>query len=122
MTTQTKKPAPIFPDIPVGQPLVDENGYLKSTWDFALNDIFQGLQTNFSNEGVLFPALDANDIATIQAIYNPALIGSPLPQGTPDISGKTIFDSTNRVPKIFIITYDISGNIVTAAWKTFTLT
>lgn len=121
MTTQTKKPASIFPDIPVGQPLVDKDGYLTPTWDFALNDIFQGLQTNFSNEGILFPALSAADIATIQSIYAP-LIGSPLPQDTPDISGKTVFDSTNRVPKIFIITYDISGNITTAAWKTFTLT
>ena len=121
MVTQTKKPSAIFPDIPRGQPLVDQKGMLTPDWNFALNDVFQGLQTNFSNEGILFPPLSANDIATIQAIYTP-LIGSPLPQDTPDISGKTIFDSTNRVPKQFIITYDISGNILTAAWKTFTLT
>lgn len=121
MTTQRKKPSSLFPDIPRGQPLVDKDGVLTPTWNFALNDVFQGLQNNFSNEGVLFPPLSATDIATIQAIYTP-LIGSPLPQGIPDISGKTVFDSTNRVPKQFIITYDISGNIVTAAWKTFTLT
>jgi len=120
MTTQKKQPQSIFPDLPRGK-LLDEKGNLTSTWNFALNDVFQGLQTNFSNEGILFPPLDATDIATIQAIYTP-LIGSPLPQDTPDISGKTIFDSTNRVPKIFVITYDGSGNILTAAWKTFTLT
>ena len=122
MTTQTKKPSSIFPDYPREQPIVEKNGHLKSKWDFSLNSLYQALQVNFSNEGILFPSLNAADIATIEAIYNPSLIGSPLPQNIPDISGKTIFDSTNRVPKIFIITYDGSGNILTAAWKTFTLT
>jgi hypothetical protein len=122
MTTQTKKPSSIFPDYPREQPIIKKDGSLTSTWDLSLNSLYQALQSNFSNEGILFPQLDANDISTIQSIYNPSLIGSPLPQNIPDISGKTVFDSTNRVPKQFIITYDGSGNILTAAWKTFILT
>lgn len=123
MTTQTKKPSSIFPDYPRGQVAVESNRMFTSTWDFSLNSLYQALQTNFSNEGILFPALSSSDISTIQAIYTP-LIGSPLPEGIPDISGKTVFDTTNRVPKQFIITYDGASppNIVTAAWKTFTLT
>lgn len=121
MTLQTKQAQSIFPDYPREQPMVDKSGTLSATWDFSLNSLYQALQANFSNEGILFPALSAANISTIQGIYTP-LIGNPLPQNIPDISGKTVFDSTNRVPKQFIITYDGSGNIVTAAWKTFTLT
>lgn len=131
MVDQTKQNQAIFPDYPREQPLIEKNGKLTTTWDMSLNSLYQALQNNFSNEGILFPALSATDIATIQSIYTP-LIGQPLPQNVPgnngenipDISGKTVFDSTNRVPKQFIITYDGSTppNIVTAAWKTFTLT
>jgi hypothetical protein len=94
--------------------------------------LFQALQNNFSNEGILFPSLTQQEITAIENIYVP-YIGSPLPQNDPvnekqinipDISGKTVFDSTNRVPKQFIITYDTSTppNIVSARWYTFTLT
>jgi hypothetical protein len=123
MTTQEKKPQSIFPDLPRESPVVDREGNFTAYWSLGLGALFQALQENFKNEGIVFPPLDADDIATIQAIYTP-LIGSPLPQGIPDISGQTIFDSTNRVPKQFIITYDGSTppNILTATWKTFTLT
>lgn len=131
MVDQTKQNQSIFPDYPREQPLVEKNGKLTTTWDMSLNSLYQALQTNFSNEGIVFPPLSASDIATIQSIYTP-LIGQPLPQNVPenngeyvpDISGKTVFDTTNRVPKQFIITYDgaTPPNIVTAAWKTFTLT
>lgn len=122
MTTQTKLPQSIFPDYPREQPAVDSKGNLKPTWDLSLNSLYQALQTNFKNEGIVFPPLTASQIATIQAIYTP-YITFPLPQNIPDISGQTIFDSTNRVPKIFIITYDTSTppNITAASWKTFTI-
>jgi hypothetical protein len=102
---------------------VDKEGNFMPLLDLAFGFLFQALQTNFKNEGIVFPPLTATQIATIQAIYTP-LIGSPLPQNIPDISGQTIFDSTNRVPKQFIITYDgaTPPNIVTASWMTFTLT
>lgn len=122
MTTQRKKPQSIFPDIPRGQPLVDKDGSLTPTWNFALNDVFQGLQTNYSNEGLLFPALSASDMATIQSNYT-SFINQPLPQTLPDISGKTVFNTTTRSPYQFIITYDASNppNISTAQWVQFTM-
>jgi hypothetical protein len=94
--------------------------------------MFQALQDNFSNEGIIFPPLNASEVAQIKGVYAP-YIGKPLPQndpnnGTqvviPDISGKTIFNSTLRVPQQFIITYDTSTppKITDARWYTFTLT
>jgi len=129
MTTQTKIPQSLFPDIPRGQKAVDDEGNFTQPWMLGLSSLYQGLQKNFSNEGLRLPLLTATELATIQAIYTP-LIGSPLPQQTgvqsfiPDISGAMIFDSTNRVPKVFIITFDgsIPPNILTAAWKTYTVT
>lgn len=124
MATQTKLPQSIFPDYPREKKAINSDGTLTFSWELGLGALFQALQANFKNEGILFPSLNATQIADIQAIYNPTFIGIPLPSNIPDISGQTIFDSTNRVPKIFIITYDGSTppNVLTAAWKTFTLT
>ena len=130
--TQETKPESLFPDYPREQVIVDKDGVINPLFDLGLGSLFQALQENFSNEGILFPPLTFAEITTIQDIYQP-YIGSPLPQNDPtntkqiyipDISGKTVFDSTNRVPKQFIITYDTSTppNIVTARWYTFTLT
>ena len=130
--TQTKKPESIFPDYPREQKIVDSDGVINPLFDLGLGSMFQALQDNFSNEGILFPSLTKTELDKIEAIYQP-YIGKPLPQNDPtvakqksipDISGKTIFDSTTRVPKQFIITYDTSTppKIVTAKWYTFTLT
>lgn len=115
--TNSRQPQSIFPDYPRERPIVDKTGNLSDLWDLGLSSLFQALQVNFSNEGILFPLLNSDQIATIQSIYTP-LIGFPLPQNIPDISGKTIFDETNRIPKQFIITYDSStpANISTAQW------
>lgn len=123
MTTQSKIPQSIFPDYPRSTPIVDKSGNFTSTIDLAFNLLFQALQANFKNEGILLPPLDTDQINSIQNIYTP-LIGSPLPFNIPDISGQTIFDSTARVPKVFIITYDGASppNIATASWKTYTIT
>jgi len=120
--TQTRKPVSIFPDYPRPQPAVDKQGNFTPLLDLAFSYLFQALQNNFKNEGILLPPLTAAEIAQIQAIYTP-LIGGPLPSNIPDISGQTIFDVTNRVPKVFIITYDgaTPPNILTAAWKTYVL-
>ena len=117
MTTQTKIPQALFPDYPREVPAVDKNGNFNALLDWGLGNVFQTLQDNFKNEGIVFPQLNATQIATIQDNYT-SLIGSPLPQGIPDISGQTIFDSTNRIPKQFIITYDASTppNILSASW------
>jgi hypothetical protein len=132
MTGQTKQTQSIFPDFPRDPKVIDKDGGLTQQWHLGLSSLFQALQVNLKNEGFLLPSLTAAQIATIQAIYFP-YIGHPLPQNDPsvtgqlnipDISGQTVFDSTNRVPKVFIITYDgaTPPNIVTAAWLTFTLT
>lgn len=110
----------IFPDLPRETPVIDQKGNFAPLWSLGLSSLFQALQDNFKNEGILFPRLSAANIATIQAIYAP-LIGFPLPQNIPDISGQTVFDTTNRVSKQFVITYDgsIPPNIVTAMWRQF---
>jgi hypothetical protein len=112
-------PKSLFPDYPRESPAVDKNGNFSNLWTLGLGSLFQALQTNFKNEGIVFPNLNANDIADIQSLYTP-FIGLPLPRNLPDISGQTVFDSTNRVSKQFVITYDgaTPPNIVTAAWRT----
>jgi hypothetical protein len=107
----------IFPDLPRDVPCVDKDGNFSALWSLGFASLFQALQRNFKNEGIVFPNLDATSINNIQAIYTP-LIGNPLPIGVPDISGQTVFDTTNRVSKQFIITYDASNppNILSAQW------
>ncbi len=109
----------IFPDLPREIPVIDKDGDFMPLWSLGLSSLFQALQENFKNEGILFPRLSAANIANIEAIYTP-LIGNPLPQPIPDISGQTVFDTTNRVSKQFVITYDgaTPPNIVTATWRT----
>lgn len=120
MAGETKQLQSIFPDLPREVPVIDKEGNFSPLWSLGLSALFQALQQNFKNEGIVFPPLSASNIATIQAIYTP-LIGSPLPQNIPDISGQTVFDTDNRVSKQFVITYDASTppNIVTAQWRTF---
>ena len=120
MTVQQPILQSIFPDLPREVPVIDKNGDFTALWSLGLSALFQALQENFKNEGIIFPRLSAANIATIAAIYTP-LIGAPLPQNIPDISGQTVFDTTNRVSKQFVITYDgaTPPNIVTATWRQF---
>lgn len=120
MVTTRNIPQSIFPDLPRETPVIDKKGDFSSLWSLGFASLFQALQENYKNEGIIFPRLSAQNIADIEAIYTP-LIGSPLPQNIPDISGQTVFDTTNRVSKQFVITYDgaVPPNIVTATWRTF---
>lgn len=118
---QQNQPQSIFPDLPREIPVIDaKTGDFAALWSLGLSSLFQALQENFKNEGILFPRLTAAQIADIEAIYTP-LIGGSLPQNIPDISGQTVFDTTNRVSKQFVITYDgaTPPNIVTATWRQF---
>lgn len=110
----------IFPDLPREIPVIDKNGNFSPLWSLGISDLFESLQRNFKNEGIVFPPLSYSNIAIIQSIYTP-FIGVPLPQYIPDISGQTVFDMTNRVSKQFVITYDgaIPPNIITAQWRQF---
>lgn len=118
MTIQ-KIPQSIFPDFPREMPAINKDGNFSQFWYLGLSSLFQALQENFKNEGIIFPRLDSTQIANIESIYIP-LIGIPLPQNIPDISGQTVFDITNRVSKQFVITYDgaTPPNILTATWRT----
>ena len=113
-------PQSIFPDLPREIPVIDKNGNFSPLWSLGIAALFQALQRTFKNEGIVFPPLSATEIADIQSLYTP-YIGFPLPLGLPDISGQTVFDSTNRVSKQFVITYDgaTPPNIVTAQWRQF---
>lgn len=126
MATQPLQPSTLFPDVPRESPAVDKNGNFGQLWELSFGQLFQALQTNFKNEGILIPKLTATQIAQIQAIYTP-YITFALPQPIPDITGQMVFDITNSVPRIFIITYNAPiGNaaptIATARWWTFTIT
>lgn len=117
MATETTQLQAIFPDLPRETPVIGMDGDFSPLWSLGLSSLFQALQENYKNEGILLPRLSATNIANIEAIYTP-LIGGPLPQATPDISGQMVFDTTNRIPKQFIITYDASTppNILSASW------
>lgn len=120
MSSTPNNPQSIFPDLPREIPVITKDGNFSQLWSLGFSSLFQALQKNFKNEGIVFPNLSATDIADIQALYTP-FIGVPLPMGLPDISGQTVFDSTNRVSKQFVITYDgaTPPNIVTAQWRQF---
>lgn len=130
MVTQALIPQSIFPDLPREIPAIDKDGNFTMLWALGFAALFQALQKNFKNEGIVFPPLTQTQITAIQNLYVP-FIGKPLPQNDPttigngifipDISGQTVFDSTNRVSKQFVITYDgaTPPNIVTAQWRQF---
>ncbi len=107
----------IFPDVPRESPVVDKKGDFSPLWSLGIGQLFQALQENYKHEGILFPVINATEVAQIQAVYTP-LIGAPIPIGVPDISGQTIFNSTFRVPQQFIILYDAATppNIISASW------
>lgn len=109
----------IFPDMPRERSAVDTDGNFNALWLLGFESLFQALQVNFKNEGIMFPVLSEDNIASIEASYA-VYIGVELPFEVPDISGQTVFDSTNRVSKQFVITYDSNDppNVLTAQWRT----
>lgn len=111
-------PQSIFPDLPREVPVINKEGDFSPLWSLGISALFQALQVNFKNEGVIFPNLSAANIADIQSLYA-GFIGMPLPQYLIDISGQTVFDTDNRVSKQFVITYDGASppNILAAQWN-----
>src|SRR5690349_5202093 len=108
MAIPPKKKQPIFPDLPRESPVVTEDGRFTGIWSLGFASLFQALQKNFKNEGIIFPNLDAGSIADIQAIYAP-YIGTSydnMVRIVPDISGQTVFDTDNRVSKQFVIAFN----------------
>jgi len=66
--------------------MTDERGYLTPEWRNILQALFDMLQVNFSEEGLIMPSQTADDITTIAPITN----------------GTMIYDSTNKLAKIVI--------------------
>lgn len=124
MAIQTKKNKAIFPDIPRGEPIVQQSLHLTTVWHHSLTQLYQALQRNFSNEGLQLPILSSDDINNITAIYQP-YIGKVLPQIIPNISGSKVYEYSTEQEKTFIINFttpgDASTPVVAAAWKTVTL-
>lgn len=117
MSNSTLNPQSIFPDLPRDMS-VGKDGKLNDLLQLGLASAFQALQQNFSNEGILFPPLTQDEQNAILSIYTP-YIGKSLPITLPDVSGKTIFDSTNRVPKQFIMIFDYTKDpaiLISAQW------
>ena len=119
--TAEKRQSSIFPDLPRASPVVDKNGNFDQMWSLGLASLFQAAQQNFKSEGILFPKLTAAQKQTIQDLYTPYVGGSydTMTANLPDISGQTIYDSTNFVSFQFIIVIDGGGNVTSAQWKQF---
>lgn len=123
MATQQPIKQPIFPDYPRDSPDVDKDGNFSPLMDLAFGLLFQALQTNFKNEGIVFPALSAANMTTIQDLYTSYIGGSynTLAQNLPDISGQTVFDSTTYISNQFVIAQDVSGTVLLANWVPFSM-
>jgi hypothetical protein len=116
----------IFPDLPRESPAIDEHGDFTGLWSLGFASLFQALQHNFKNEGILFPPLTSVQAAQIASLYTQYFTPTsvPLPPGIQDISGQTIYNTTILAPQIFIISYDgaTPPNVTGARWWTFTIT
>lgn len=126
MTAQEPILNSIFPDLPREVPAVNKDGNFNSLWSLGFSSLFQALQKNFKNEGILFPPLTSSQATTIASLYTQyhMPMNVPLPAGVPDISGQTIYNTTISMPQIFIISYDgaTPPNVKGAKWWTFTIT
>ena len=108
----------VFPDLPRESPVLDEEGNFMPLWDLGLSALFQALQANFKNEGIVFPPLTAANMSTIQSLYV-SYIGLPyttLTLALPDISGQTVYDSTTQITNQFIIAQGNTGLVTLAEW------
>lgn len=110
----------IFPDVPREQIAVNAKGEFMELWSLGFGALFQALQANFKNEGILFPPLTADNMATIQALYSSYINGTydALTSALPDISGQTVFDSTTYITNQFVIAKDGANppNVILAEW------
>ena len=118
MTTIPRIQQSIFPDYPREQPAIDKEGNFNMLVDLGLGSLFQALQDNFKNEGILFPPLSASDMTALQGLYA-SYIGGPystLVNNIKDISGQTVFDKDTYTTNQFVIAQDNTGTVTMAQW------
>ncbi len=123
--TQARKLQSFIPDSPRDNKAIDEDGTLSADYQLFIDQLILGLQSNLTPEGWMLPLLTASQLATVQAVYTPYIAGTypDMLKVLPDISGSIVFDSTNRIPKVFIITYNGATPpiILTAQWRAYVL-
>lgn len=71
----------------VNSQFVDKNGYLTDTWQLILQQLFQALQDNLSNEGYKLPQQPSTTIATLNTAAS---------------TGNLLYDSTTDQAKVNI--------------------
>jgi hypothetical protein len=115
-----RKPQSLFPTIPNERPVIDESRNFTPGWQLGFTLLFQTLNSNFKNEGIIFPNLDDNSIQFIKSLYQSYIGGTynNLTTKLPDISGQTVFDTTNRYSKQFVIATDGASPpiVILAEW------
>lgn len=120
MAEQKKQAQSIFPDMPRETPAIDKDGNFTHLWDSGFSSLFQALQKNYKNEGIIIPPLTDANMATIQALYASYIGGTydALTLNLPDISGQTVFDSTTKITNQFVIATDAATppNVTIAKW------
>lgn len=125
MATQEPNKQSIFPDMPRETPAVDQNGNLMALWQLGLSALFQALQQNFKNEGILFPPLSQDNMDTIESLYASYVGGTynNLTLNLPDISGQTVYDTTTEITNQFVISKDAAtpANVILAKWVPLTV-
>jgi hypothetical protein len=118
MATEQKIQQSIFPDMPRETPVLNDKGDFMPLWDLGLSALFQALQQNFKNEGIVFPPLTSSQTETIQNLYAPyvGLSYNLLTMNLPDISGQTVFNTSTKISNQFVINQDAGGTVLLAQW------
>lgn len=115
----------IFPDYPRQGPAVQPDGQMTPHWDLGLSSLFQALQKNYKNEGILIPILSQSNMDTIQNQYTQFVGGTynNLVTNLPDISGQTVFDTTTFTCNQFVVGQDTATppNVTLAEWIPFAM-
>lgn len=110
----------IFPDVPREQPETDKDGNFTDLWSLSFGALFQALQDNFKNEGIVFPGLSQDNITSIQNLYIDYIGGTynDLTKNLPDISGQTVYNQTTKFTNQFVIATDTATppNVTLAEW------
>lgn len=119
MVTQVAKKQSLFPDLPRQLPVIDEKtGDFSSIWSLGFSSLFQALQKNWKNEGILIPPLTPANMQIIQDLYFNYIGGTynNLTKNLPDISGQIIFDNDTYITNQFVIAQNGLGNVILAQW------
>jgi hypothetical protein len=118
MLSDTKQGQAIFPSAPTESPAVTKDGEFTALWSLGFGSLFQALQNNFKNEGIMIPPLTQENANTIQALYQDYINETyeNLTLNLPDISGQTIYNSSSKITNQFVIAQDGDGKVIFAEW------